>query len=239
MIILLLPDSNTPAISCSQNCDRVCFKFIPQSETGEITAMVFCFYTIAGCRLILALLLAPAFTGSMTSNTTLYQFNPTKEPGSTLTPGSHLSLESQPGSTMKYKEETNHSQVVLGSNMELLFNVSYEYCGKPFEKSIQNTGQLQWCSWTAIASFYNTLTECSEIIMEYYGSYWPNEAGEKLLILMHNHYFKDCILEEVPTLSDPPENIVLGLIMVPISIIPIIVTLVVWCNKNTEANAKK
>ncbi|XP_048416758.1 receptor activity-modifying protein 2 [Stegostoma tigrinum] len=201
--------------------------------------MVPCVYTIAYSKLILALLLVPTFAGGMTSNTNLYQITPTKEPGSTLTPGSRPSLEPKPGSTMDYAEQGNHSREVLGNNMEFLFNESYKYCGKAFENNIQNTGQQQWCSWRAIASFYNTLTECSEFIMEFYGSYWPNEAGEKLLILMHNHYFKDCFVEEVPTLSDPPENIVLGLITVPISIIPIIVTLVVWCNKNIESNAKK
>ncbi|XP_038635338.1 receptor activity-modifying protein 1-like [Scyliorhinus canicula] len=199
---------------------------------------MFCIQIIACGRLILALLLAPTLVEAMSSKTNLSQLNIAMESGSTTVPGSYPTPASKPESTMGYAEEETFP--THDNNSEgILFHLVRSYCGKIFEEQTQNIGQQQWCNWTAIASFYSDLTSCSEHVMEYARSYWPNEVGESFFILVHSHYFKDCNMLENQALIDPPENIVLGLVIAPICIIPIMVMMVIWCSKNTEANAKK
>ncbi|XP_067825406.1 receptor activity-modifying protein 2 [Heptranchias perlo] len=165
----------------------------------------------------------------------------TIDSSSTTAPGSRLIPMPEP--TVGYTEQANitanYSKLQGSYTTDDLFTIGYEYCCTTFEKKIQRIGNHQWCNWTAIDSFYSDLTACSENAMEHFGSYWPNEVGEKLLILMHMRYFQNCNVQEHQFLIDPPENTVLGLIMAPICIIPFMVALVVWCNKNSEANAKK
>ncbi|XP_067869151.1 receptor activity-modifying protein 2 isoform X2 [Heterodontus francisci] len=178
----------------------------------------------------------------MISNSSLHQFNTTMDPGSTTAPGSHSIPVPKPEYTMGYTEQeniNNNDSKLEGNYMDYLFNITYGYCGKRFEEQIEKIGHQQWCNWTAIDRLYSSLTFCSESVMEHVGSYWPNEVGENLIILMHSRYFKYCSMEENRVLIDPPENTVLGLVMAPICIIPIMVTLVVWCSKNSEANTKK
>ncbi|XP_078385680.1 receptor activity-modifying protein 2 [Cetorhinus maximus] len=209
--------------------------------------MAFCVQITACRNLILALLLAPSLAEIMTNNTNLYQFNATMDVGSTIAPGFHPNPVSKPESTMAYTEQetltpnfNNSEGNDTGALFHLdLFDLAYTICATRFERQIKNIGDQQWCNWTAIASLYSNLTDCSERVMEVCNSYWPNAVGEQLLILMHTRYFKDCNMVENRTLIDPPENIVLGLIIAPICIIPIMVALVVWCSKNTEANTKK
>uniref|UniRef100_UPI00398F3D3B receptor activity-modifying protein 2 n=1 Tax=Pristiophorus japonicus TaxID=55135 RepID=UPI00398F3D3B len=205
--------------------------------------MVFAVQTTAWRRLMLALVLAPTLAESLTSNSTLYQLNATIDPGFITAPGSHSVLVPQPESTVGYTEQANitanDSKLEVGTyTMDPLFYITH-YCCRIFEDKMQRIGHQQWCNWTSIDRLYSSLTHCSEHILELCGSYWPSDVGEKLFIMMHARYFQNCSMEENHVLIDPPENTVLGLILAPICIIPIMVTLVVWCSKSSEANAKK
>ncbi|XP_069763312.1 receptor activity-modifying protein 2 isoform X2 [Narcine bancroftii] len=160
---------------------------------------------------LLALSVASAFAQSFPGNVTLMQLN------ATLSPGTDAPLPTT----------------------QMLGSYKSGYCGKYFEEKMNRIGAQQWCNWTAVARPYSELTNCTEFMLEWLSSYWPNEVGEMLFVQIHHQYFLSCRNDAVQILTDPPDNTVLGLITVPICIISIMVCLVVWCSKNSEANAKK
>lgn len=60
--------------------------------------------------------------------------------------------------------------------------------------------------------------------------------AENYILWSHRLYFLNCTLER-PLLLDPPENILLTLIITPICLIPLLVTLVVLKSKDGEMQA--
>lgn len=77
---------------------------------------------------------------------------------------------------------------------------------------------------------YSDLRTCLEQTAEalHYG--YPNPLAEKYTVDSHRFYFFNCTLEQ-QLLLDPPENVLLTLILTPICLIPFLVTLVVWKSK--------
>ncbi|XP_032890708.1 receptor activity-modifying protein 2 isoform X2 [Amblyraja radiata] len=107
-------------------------------------------------------------------------------------------------------------------------------CGQHFNATMSEIGSDQWCNWTAVASFYNTLTECTEDCLLQLKLFWPNEVGERFFVKKHNDYFQWCHSEPGEWLADPANNMLLGLVLTPICIIPLMVGLVVWCSKTSD-----
>ncbi|XP_059813809.1 receptor activity-modifying protein 2-like isoform X2 [Hypanus sabinus] len=122
--------------------------------------------------------------------------------------------------------------------LQLLF-ATRKWCRNAFDEKMRQIGPQQWCNWTAVARPYSDLTHCTERLLEHIGLYWPNEFGESMFVEVHHYFFHSCLREFAPLLSDPPYVTVLGLTLAPIGIIPIIVTLVVWCSKINESHVKK
>ncbi|XP_072928025.1 receptor activity-modifying protein 2-like [Hemitrygon akajei] len=113
------------------------------------------------------------------------------------------------------------------------------WCRNAFDEEMRRIGPQQWCNWTMVARPYSDLTNCTEFLLEHIGLFWPNEVGQALFVEVHYVFFHSCLREFEPLLSDPPYITVVGLILAPIAVIPIIVTLVVWFGKISESNAKK
>nr|XP_045014919.1 receptor activity-modifying protein 2 [Jaculus jaculus] len=93
-----------------------------------------------------------------------------------------------------------------------------------------------WCNWTAISRFYSDLQYCLEYKADQFGLGFPNPLAERIIFEAHLIHFANCSLVQ-PTFSDPPEDVLLAMIIAPICLIPFLVTLVVWRSKDGEAQA--
>lgn len=92
-----------------------------------------------------------------------------------------------------------------------------------------------WCDWAIISRPYSLLQHCLEKLAEDFDLGFPNPWAERIIIETHQIHFANCTLVE-PTFSDPPEGVLLALIIAPICLIPFLVTLVVWKSKDSEAH---
>lgn len=83
---------------------------------------------------------------------------------------------------------------------------------------------------------YSDLQYCLEYKAEEFGLGFPNPWAERIIFETHLIHFANCSLVQ-PTLSDPPEDVLLAMIIAPICLIPFLVTLVVWRSKDSEAQS--
>uniref|UniRef100_F7FA91 Receptor activity-modifying protein 2 n=1 Tax=Callithrix jacchus TaxID=9483 RepID=F7FA91_CALJA len=131
----------------------------------------------------------------------------------TGTPGSEASVP-----TVKMME--NYEAAV-----QLCWNY-YKYQMDPIEKD--------WCDWAVISRPYSTLRDCLEHSAEEFNLGFPNPLAERIIFETHQIHFANCSLVQ-PTFSDPPEDVLLAMIIAPICLIPFLITLVVWRSKDSEA----
>ncbi|XP_072795397.1 receptor activity-modifying protein 2 [Vicugna pacos] len=96
--------------------------------------------------------------------------------------------------------------------------------------------EKDWCDWALISRPYSALQECLEQEAEEFGLGFPNPWAERIIFETHQIHFANCSLVQ-PTFSDPPEDVLLAMIITPICLIPFLVTLVVWRSKDSEAQA--
>ncbi|XP_054545357.1 receptor activity-modifying protein 2-like [Talpa occidentalis] len=94
--------------------------------------------------------------------------------------------------------------------------------------------EKDWCDWAVISRPYSDLRSCLEHWAEEYMLGFPNPWAEQIIFETHQIHFANCSLVQ-PTFSDPPENVLLAMIIAPICLIPFLVTLVVWRSKDSEA----
>ncbi|KAH0626999.1 hypothetical protein JD844_002350 [Phrynosoma platyrhinos] len=83
---------------------------------------------------------------------------------------------------------------------------------------------------------YSGLRSCLEDQADRLNCSFPNAVAEEYIISSHRQYFLNCT-QEHPLLLDPPENVLLPLIITPICLIPFLVTLVVLKSKDGETQA--
>ncbi|XP_057631622.1 receptor activity-modifying protein 2 [Chionomys nivalis] len=93
-----------------------------------------------------------------------------------------------------------------------------------------------WCNWTLISRHYSDLQYCLEYFADRFGLGFPNPLAERLILETHLIHFANCSLVQ-PTFSDPPEDVLLAMIIAPICLIPFLVTLVVWRSKDSDGQA--
>ncbi|XP_036889362.1 receptor activity-modifying protein 2 isoform X2 [Sturnira hondurensis] len=93
-----------------------------------------------------------------------------------------------------------------------------------------------WCDWTVISRPYSYLQNCLEQNADDFHLGFPNPMAEEFILETHHIHFANCSLVQ-PTLSDPPEDVLLAMIIAPICLIPFLVTLVVWKSKDNETQA--
>lgn len=83
---------------------------------------------------------------------------------------------------------------------------------------------------------YSDLQYCLEYQAERFGRGFPNPFAERIIFKTHLIHFANCSLVQ-PTFSDPPEDVLLAMIIAPICLIPFLVTLVVWRSKDSDAQS--
>lgn len=84
--------------------------------------------------------------------------------------------------------------------------------------------------------YYSNLQYCLEYEADKFGLGFPNPLAESIILEAHLIHFANCSLVQ-PTFSDPPEDVLLAMIIAPICLIPFLVTLVIWRSKDGDAQA--
>ncbi|KAM6452201.1 receptor activity-modifying protein 2 [Liasis olivaceus] len=106
-------------------------------------------------------------------------------------------------------------------------------CWNVFVEQMANISKIHWCEWKSIRRPYSHLRKCLEDGADNLRLGYPNAKAEEYIIFSHRNYFLNCTLQHRPLL-DPPENVLLPLIITPICLIPFLVALVVLKSKDGE-----
>nr|XP_055189972.1 receptor activity-modifying protein 2 [Nyctereutes procyonoides] len=123
----------------------------------------------------------------------------------------------------------------LEGNKMADYETSVQFCWQSYKEQMDSIPK-DWCDWAMISRPYSDLQYCLEHFAEAFGLGFPNPWAEEVIFETHQIHFANCSLVQ-PTLSDPPEDVLLAMIIAPICLIPFLVTLVVWRSKDNEAQA--
>ncbi|NXC05402.1 RAMP2 protein, partial [Orthonyx spaldingii] len=112
-------------------------------------------------------------------------------------------------------------------------NITQE-CWDYFVDLMRNVKTSELCEWKVISRPYSVLQACLEHWAEHLNYSYPNALAEQYIFQSHRLYFHNCTLEH-PVYFDPPEDVLLAMIIAPICLIPFLVTLVIWRSKDGKA----
>ncbi|XP_008570116.1 PREDICTED: receptor activity-modifying protein 2 [Galeopterus variegatus] len=122
-----------------------------------------------------------------------------------------------------------------GKTAEENYTTIVQHCWDSY-KFHMDSMEKDWCDWTMISRPYSDLQHCLEHSAEHFDLGFPNTWAERIIFKTHQIHFANCSLVQ-PTFSDPPEDVLLAMIIAPICLIPFLVTLVVWRSKDNDAQA--
>ncbi|EPY88161.1 receptor activity-modifying protein 2 [Camelus ferus] len=154
---------------------------------------------------------------------------------------SHLPLPFLPTAVLKPQESlaqpfpTQDDLKSEGKTVEENYETKAQLCWLCYKDQMDSI-EKDWCDWALISRPYSALQECLEQEAEEFGLGFPNPWAERIIFETHQIHFANCSLVQ-PTFSDPPEDVLLAMIITPICLIPFLVTLVVWRSKDSEAQA--
>ncbi|XP_068068110.1 receptor activity-modifying protein 2 [Anomalospiza imberbis] len=120
--------------------------------------------------------------------------------------------------------------------MERNYTAITQQCWDYFVFLMGNVMTSELCEWKAISRPYSELQRCLEESAESLNYSYPNALAEQYIFQSHHRYFHNCTLEQ-PVYFDPPEDVLLAMIIAPICLIPFLVTLVIWRSKDGKAQA--
>ncbi|XP_036435614.1 receptor activity-modifying protein 1-like [Colossoma macropomum] len=113
---------------------------------------------------------------------------------------------------------------------ETLLMMNVEICWyKIFHPNMTALGEENWCNWDLVIGYYTFLTLCLEHFSEESYCYFPGPIIQKLFVDIHKQYFSSCSTTE-EDFPNSPLSVVLILTLLPVSIIPIAVFMVIWKN---------
>ncbi|XP_043440497.1 receptor activity-modifying protein 2 isoform X1 [Prionailurus viverrinus] len=189
--------------------------------------------TLAGRPAALRLLL---LLGALTSKglRPLLQAPPPRSPPSSFLPPFLLTAVLKPQESLAQLLPTEGSLKSEENKMED-YKANAQFCWQSYKEQMDSIPK-DWCDWTMISRPYSDLQYCLEHFAEAFGLGFPNPLAEEIIFETHQIHFANCSLMQ-PTLSDPPEDVLLAMIIAPICLIPFLVTLVVWRSKDSEAQA--
>ncbi|XP_047667696.1 uncharacterized protein LOC113652095 [Tachysurus fulvidraco] len=112
----------------------------------------------------------------------------------------------------------------------LLRLIGKEYCSDNFDSFMTNLTKDEWCDFEMVLSYYNDLTHCLENVCAVVAHcYYPNAVVQEMFVEVHKQYFNECVhVHEEEDLSDAPAIVVLILTLLPVSVIPMLVHMVIW-----------
>ncbi|XP_030060125.1 receptor activity-modifying protein 3 [Microcaecilia unicolor] len=106
-------------------------------------------------------------------------------------------------------------------------------CGQEFEDSMKKLDTKKWCNLTEFIMFYAYFSNCTEYEAINVGCFWPNPLAEGFITNIHRQFFSNCTLERV-IWEDPPDEILITLILIPVFLTAAMISLVVWCSKRSD-----
>ncbi|NXQ52886.1 RAMP2 protein, partial [Anthoscopus minutus] len=121
------------------------------------------------------------------------------------------------------------AQLMVGNYTDLT-----QQCWDYFVYLMRNVTTPELCEWKVISRPYSELQGCLEYWAERLNYSYPNALAEQYIFQSHHRYFHNCTLEH-PVYFDPPEDVLLAMIIAPICLIPFLVTLVIWRSKDSKA----
>lgn len=80
---------------------------------------------------------------------------------------------------------------------------------------------------------YSWLQSCLEDCADELKYGYPNALAEQFIFQSHYRYFQNCSAGN--QVFDPPEDVLLAMIIAPICLIPFLVTVVIWRSKDGKA----
>uniref|UniRef100_A0A8C8R4Z6 Receptor activity modifying protein 2 n=1 Tax=Pelusios castaneus TaxID=367368 RepID=A0A8C8R4Z6_9SAUR len=110
------------------------------------------------------------------------------------------------------------------------------FCWINFTIWMNNVTGAQLCDWRIISRPYSYLQYCLESAAEKLKFGYPNRIADDYIFKSHYIYFLNCT-QDHPVLLDPPEDMLLALIIAPICLIPFLVTLVVCKSKDGKTQS--
>lgn len=81
--------------------------------------------------------------------------------------------------------------------------------------------------------YYESFTNCTEVETNVVGCYWPNPLAESFIAGIHRQFFQNCSVDRQDW-EDPPDEILIPLITVPVLLTIAMTGVVVWRSKHTE-----
>ncbi|NXN99392.1 RAMP2 protein, partial [Rhinopomastus cyanomelas] len=119
-------------------------------------------------------------------------------------------------------------------NIEEMYLSITQSCWERFVYVMMNVTESELCEWEVISRPYSMLQCCLEESAEELEYWYPNALAEQVIFQSHHRYFHNCTVEQ-QVLFDPPEDVLLAMIIAPICLIPFLVTLVIWRSKDGKA----
>uniref|UniRef100_A0A8C9FGZ8 Receptor activity modifying protein 2 n=1 Tax=Pavo cristatus TaxID=9049 RepID=A0A8C9FGZ8_PAVCR len=116
---------------------------------------------------------------------------------------------------------------------EIYTNLTHR-CWESFVQVMQNVTGAQLCEWKVISRPYSSLQKCLEDWADSLKYSYPNALAESYIFQSHHRYFQNCSAGS-QAYFDPPEDVLLAMIIAPICLIPFLVTLVIWRSKDGKA----
>ncbi|NXW53860.1 RAMP2 protein, partial [Eurystomus gularis] len=107
-------------------------------------------------------------------------------------------------------------------------------CWEDFVNLMRNVTTSELCEWKVISRPYSFLRYCLEAWADGLRYGYPNALAEQYIFQSHHRYFHNCTVEH-RVYFDPPEDVLLAMIIAPICLIPFLVTLVIWRSKDGKA----
>uniref|UniRef100_A0A8D0QMT3 Receptor activity-modifying protein 3 n=1 Tax=Sus scrofa TaxID=9823 RepID=A0A8D0QMT3_PIG len=103
-------------------------------------------------------------------------------------------------------------------------------CGKTFAEMMKKVEVWKWCNLSEFIVYYESFTNCTEVETNVVGCYWPNPLAQSFITGVHRRYFHNCSVDRQQW-QDPPDEILIPLIVVPILLTLAMTGLVVWRSK--------
>ncbi|XP_013208819.1 receptor activity-modifying protein 3 [Microtus ochrogaster] len=106
-------------------------------------------------------------------------------------------------------------------------------CGRTFADRMQRVDVWKWCNLSEFVVYYESFTNCTELETNIVGCYWPNPLAQSFITDIHRQFFSNCTVDRTHW-EDPPDEILIPLIAVPVVLTVAMAGLVVWRSKRTE-----
>uniref|UniRef100_A0A8C3XR91 Receptor activity-modifying protein 3 n=1 Tax=Chelydra serpentina TaxID=8475 RepID=A0A8C3XR91_CHESE len=106
-------------------------------------------------------------------------------------------------------------------------------CGKSFEEMMKKVDSKKWCNLTEFIKYYDNFSLCTEREASAAKCFWPNRLAQGFITGIHKQFFSNCTSEK-DHWEDPPDEILITLIFIPVLLMAAMISIVVWCSKRSD-----